>query len=191
VLSLTGRVVRSDGKLMKAGSVQIPKQKDGVVELTRVLALRLFDELGLKGLPTFKEVEPVKPPPVEPVKPPEVVLPPPPPPPAIDVGLGQRSAGKGLVIGGLGAAVVGGALLGVSAAMAAPLGVKEGALPVGQLATWRTANTVSTAGLAAVIAGAAAAVVGTIVWAGAPAAPVQVGVAPLQGGVAVSLQGGF
>lgn len=193
-LVLSGRVVRDDGKLIKTARVELPKGEDTIVARFTPLAELFFTELGLAGLPSFKEVktvEPVKPPPPDKVEVKKVDLPPPPPPPVVDTGAGQRTAGQVLVIGGGGVAVVGAVLLGAGAGIGGSLGVKDGNVPADKVADWRTAQTLSGAGLVTLGVGAVAAAIGGIVWATAPAAPVQVTVAPLAGGAVMGLQGEF
>lgn len=193
-LVLSGRVVRDDGKLMKTARVELPKGEDTIVARFTPLAELFFTELGLAGLPTFKEVktvEPVKPPPPDKVEVKKVDLPPPPPPPVVDTGVGQRTAGQVLVIGGGGVAVVGAVLLGAGAGIGGSLGVNQGNVPADKVAEWRTAQTLSGAGLVTLGVGAVAAAIGGIVWATAPAAPVKVTVAPLAGGAVLGFQGEF
>lgn len=194
-LVLTGRVVRDDGKLMKTARVELPKGEDTIVARFTPLAELFFAELGLAGLPTFKEaakVDPpqlvVKPPPEKPV---EKDPPPPPPPPPVDTGLGQRTAGQVLVIGGAGVAVVGAVLLGAGQGIGGSLGVTQGNIPADKVNDYRTAQTLTGAGLVTLGVGAVAAAIGGVVWATAPAAPVKVTVAPMAGGAMIGLQGEF
>lgn len=192
-LVLSGRVVRDDGKLMKTARVELPKGEDTIVARFTPLAELFFTELGLAGLPTFKEVktvEPVKPPPPDKVEK-RVELPPPPPPPVVDTGAGQRAAGQVLVIGGAGVAVVGAVLFGAGAGLGGSLGVVGGNVPADKVGDWRTAQALSGAGLVTLGVGAVAAAIGGIVWATAPTAPVKVTAAPLAGGAMVGLQGEF
>lgn len=193
-LVLQGRVVRDDGKLMKTARIELPKGDDTIVNRLTPLAEQFFKELGLTELPTFKEA----PKPVEPVKPVEVKVevkdpPPPPPPPVVpgDTGAGQRMAGQALVIGGAGVAVVGGALAAIGAGIGGSLGVVRGNLPADKVNDFHTAQALTSSGFVALGIGAAAAAVGAVVWATAPAAPVQVTAAPMAGGAMVGFQGEF
>ncbi len=193
-LVLTGRVVRDDGKLMKTARVELPRGEETLVARLTPLTEQFFTEMGLAALPTFKEVKPViveptKPDP--PVQPPPVELPPPPPPPVVDLGVGQRTAGKALVIGGGAVAVVGAVLLGVGQGLGGALGVQNGNLPPAKAGELRTAQALTGAGLGTLGVGVVAAGAGAVVWALAPAAPVKVGAAPLPGGAMVGLQGDF
>ena len=95
-LVVNGRVVRDDGKLVSTQSVREEKGKETIVDVSRRLFIKLFDQLALAKLPTFKEAAVVTPRETNLVKvpPPENKLPPPPPPPAV-----EPSANVGRVIG--------------------------------------------------------------------------------------------
>ena len=193
-LVLSGRVVRDDGKLIKSAQVQLPKGSDTIVELMKPLMIQLIEQLGLSTLPTFKEA--VVPPVVGDV--PVKVLPDPlkrdPPPPVVDEGVGQRSAGRALVIAGGGVALVGAILVVAGQVVGGGLTLDRNMnLPLDQLPAYQTATTLSTTGFVGLGAGGAAAVVGAIVWAVAPSGPTPVKVlfVPQVGGAMFSLQGGF
>ncbi|MFZ5442773.1 MAG: hypothetical protein ACOZQL_22375 [Myxococcota bacterium] len=194
-LVLQGRVVRDDGKLMKTARVELPKGDETIVNRFTPLAELFFADLALSGLPTFKEaVKTVEP--VVVVKPPDQVgekNPPPPPPPIVpvDTGEGQRTAGQVLLIGGAGVAVVGAVLLGAGQGIGGSLGVMDGNIPADKVNDYRTAQTLTGAGLVTLGVGAAAALVGGIVWATAPAAPVKVTAVPTAGGAMFGIQGEF
>lgn len=107
-LVVSGRVVRDDGKLISTQSVREEKGKETILDVSRRLFIKLFEQLGLSKLPTFKEAAVVTPPDPDPIKvkvvPPGENLPPPPPPPAV-----EASVNGGRVVGwiavGVGAAV--------------------------------------------------------------------------------------
>jgi hypothetical protein len=183
--------------LVKTARVELQKGDDTIVARFTPLAEQFFSELGIASLPTFKEVksavvEPVKKdPPVEVKVKSAEIIPPPPPPPAIDMGLGQRTAGKVLVLGGAAVAVVGGVLLGVGQGIGGSLGVQNGNLPAGKVADLRTAQTLTGTGIPVAAVGVVAAGVGAVVWAIAPEAPVKVSAVVMPGGAMVGIQGEF
>ena len=193
-LVLSGRVVRDDGKLIKTARVELPRGDDTLAGRITLLSELFFTELGLARLPTFKEVKTSTPEVrVEPVKVKLVDSPPPPPPPValVDTGAGQRSAGKVLVIGGAGVAVLGAVLLGVGQGIGGSLGVVSGNVPEAKVSDFQAARTLTGAGLVTLGVGAVAAAAGAVLWAIAPAPPVKVSAVPMQGGVMLGFQGEF
>lgn len=192
-LVLTGRVVRDDGKLMKTARIELEKGNDTIVARFTPLAEQFFGELGLKSLPTFKEVPKPEVLPVQPVKPPKEVGPPPPLPPVVpvDTGAGQRNAGQLMTIAGLGVAVVGGVLLGAGQGIGGALGVDNGNLPPEKVNDLRTAQALTGAGVVTLGVGALTGIIGAVVWATAPAAPVKVSMGPVAGGAMLGVQGEF
>lgn len=56
VVTLRGRVVRKDGKVMGSAVVEQPKEQRSVVEAFSLAAGRFFDELKVRGLPGSLEV---------------------------------------------------------------------------------------------------------------------------------------
>lgn len=199
-LVLSGRVVRDDGKLMKAAKVELPKGTDTVVEAFKPLTMQLIAQLGLPTLAPSREVATVPTPPVvvtgpEVEQPPTAVidsLPPPPPPPLPDEG--RRGTGRALTIIGAGVAVVGGgALIGAMAVGGAAAKTSDGTFASSpnsaqQLSTARVLSTVGFVGLGA---GVAAAVVGGVLWGTAPSSARSVTIMPTAGGAFVSAQGSF
>jgi hypothetical protein len=198
VLTLSARVVRDDGKVMKTAAVKIDKGSDTIVEAAKVLINRTLEELQLGGLPNFKEVrtvEPVKTVEVAPKDP--VVLPPPPSlPPAVvaeDTGAPRRMAGKSLVIAGGGIVLVGGVLGGIGLGVGSTLAPSpNGSIAAGDLSKAQTASTLRTTGVIVLGVGAVVAAIGAVVWATAPAEPAaHVFFAPQAGGAVVGFSGAF
>jgi hypothetical protein len=197
-LILSGRVVRDDGKLMKTAKVEVARGSETLVGWLPSLSDQFFVELGVKGLPTFKEAavavkEPVVTAPVK--KDPEV--PPPPPPPVVDTGAGQRSVGTALLVAGGGLAVVGGIFAGVGGgigggAVTQSIGMMRVASSVGDAEKLATGRALTTVGFVGLGVGAATAAVGAVLLGTAPAAPVQsVSVVPMTGGGVVQFGGTF
>lgn len=196
-LILSGRVVRDDGKLMKTAKVEVARGSETLVGWLPSLSDQFFVELGVKGLPTFKEAavavkDPVVTAPVK--KDPDV--PPPPPPPVVDTGAGQRTAGTALLIGGAGVALVGAVL----AASGAGLGFGSRTQVDGKWVAKSptaasdvlTAQSLTTVGFVGLGVGAATAAVGAVLLGTAPSAPVQsVSVVPMTGGGVVQFGGTF
>ena len=152
--------------------------------------MQLFAQLKISQLPPTREVGPVVK--VEPVKDP-IKDPPPPLPPVEDLGAGQRMAGKGLVYGGAGVAVLGGILATVGCGVGcAVTPTSQGSVPAGQLEALRTGQTLTTVGLVSLGVGGVAAGIGALLWATAAPAPVaSVTVLPVAGGGVVQLGGRF
>jgi hypothetical protein len=196
-----GRVVRDDGKLIaslaQADVVKVTKGKASFSEVAGSALQTLIERLGVRSLPLAKPVEvtpEVKPPTVVPEKEPVVQLPPPPLPPVtvVDQGAGQRSTGQTLVIVGGSVVVVGAVLFAIGQGVGGGLTLDGNQnLPREQLSTFHTAQTLSTAGLIGLGAGAAAAAVGAVIWGIAPGAPIKAVVVPSASGATFSVQGAF
>jgi hypothetical protein len=192
---LTGRVVRDDGKLIKTARVELAKGEDTIPGIFPVLADRFFLELGLKTLPTFKEVAPpVKDPVKDPVKV-EVKDPLPPLPPIvpIDTGKGQRTAGMAVLIGGAAVAAVGGVLMGAGCGLGCGVTPDDkGNISNDELNRVVPGRTLMTIGVTSLAIGAGAAALGAILLATAAPEPVkQLGVVPIEGGAVVQFGGTF
>ncbi len=192
---VTGRVVREDGKVASATeTVKLAKGRDPFKEIAKNALVQLFAQLKIGELPATRPVEVVK---VEPVKDPPFLLkdPPPPPPPLVveDIGAGQRSAGKGLVFAGVGVAVVGGVVAAIGCGIGCGVTpTKDGSVPETQFDAARSGRNLMTAGLVGLGVGAAAAIVGAIVWGKAAPPPMsQVTLLPMAGGGMVQLGGQF
>lgn len=196
-LVLTGRVVRDDGKMMKAAQIQLSKGEDTIVELMKPLTMQLIAQLELATLPNFKEAspdpvkEPVKEPGKDPVKETIKDFPPPPPPPLVDTGAGQRIAGKGLLFAGAGVALVGGVLAGVGAGVGYGLSLEQQEVPASRLQAINTARALTSVGFVGAGVGAASAVVGAILLGTAPPPVSRVSVVPIVGGGVVQFGGQF
>lgn len=191
-----GRVVRDDGRLVaevgRDDQVKMVKGKDSFVNVAPIALTRLVEQLKVAQLPLAKAVETpvVTPPPA-----PKEIVPPPPPPPAlpvVDEAALRRGAGKGLLLGGAGVAVVGGVLFAVGQGVGASLTPQAGELPRAQLDAFQTARSLTLAGAIALGTGAVAAGVGAVLWATAPSVPsVTASAVPVPGGAVLSLQGEF
>ncbi|MBL8914636.1 MAG: hypothetical protein JNM17_28285 [Archangium sp.] len=194
-VTASGRVVRDDGTLVvpvKKVTVQ-RKGKEPIDAALREALKALYAEIKLSALPATREQPVVKkdPDPVIIKKDPDL---PPPPPPLIDTGAGQRAAGVALLIGG--SAVVAGGVALSAAGCGFGCSVTPGnpgmSIPEGQLGNATTGRSLMTVGFVGVGAGAAVAVVGAIVLATAPAAPVRsVSVVPVAGGAVLQMGGEF
>ena len=193
---VTGRVVRDDGKVAAATqTVQLKRGKDPFKDIAKNALVALFDVLKVKELPAVRPVEvaPKETPPVEKVTPKEVVKEVPPPlPPPVDVGEGQRNAGKGLLYAGLGVGVVGGVLAGVGAGIGGGVDrTMDGEIVAGQEGNAFLGRTLCTVGFIGAGVGAVTAIVGAVVWGTAAPPPVQTSVAPVAGGAVVQIGGTF
>lgn len=197
---VVGRVVRDDGQVSRAQQTVDIVKEGAFRDVARDGVNQLLAKLDIGRLPSVREVEVKKDPePVVVKKDPEPVrldpVLPPPPPPVVDVGAGQRDAGKLLIIGGAVVAGVGGVLSVVGAGVAG--GQVTGQAPnkvikSGGVGTFTTGQTLTTAGLVTVGVGAIGAAVGGVVLALAPAAPVSsVSVVPVNGGGVVQFGGSF
>lgn len=188
---VSGRVIRDDGKVVSpTETVRLPKGKDPFKDIARNGLTALYDLLKVKDLPAERPAVTVTPP-VEKTPPNNVVTDPPPPlPPLVDTSNSQRSAGQALVGAGVGVAVVGGVLFGIGQGIGGGLNPTDGAIDSERVGDFRAANGLCTAGVVSLSVGAAAAIVGAIVWGTAPA-PVAVSVAPVNGGAMVGLGGEF
>jgi hypothetical protein len=200
----TGRVVRDDGKLVVGPqTVTMVKGKDSFKDVAKVALTRLIDQLGVAGLPTFKEVEKpvevVKPveKPVEPVKLVEKPVEPPPSAPPIvvrETGPAPMKVAGYVTLGVGGAALVAGALV---AALAQPqLGANSvivptsGQSPQDAVKAYQAAKGQQTAGFVVLGVGAAVAVTG-LVLSVLPSGSNAVTVVPVNGGAVVSVGGTF
>lgn len=187
-LVLVGRVVRDDGKLMATGRVELPRGKDTLVEVFKVLLTRLLDRLALKDLPTFKEVPKVELPPERPPEPPVVVVTPPPLPPPEQVANPWRTAGY--VGGGAGVAALAAGVVLFATAPAFKADGSGNVLP-GDQATALASYRQKSWGVGLMIAGGALAVAGAVTWAATPETTTRVALVPLAGGGAVMVGGTF
>ncbi len=196
---VTGRVVRSDGKVMfgPATKKEPRKGKETVEEtLARALAALLL-EANLGQLPPTKEVP----------KPPEVVvdagvvaaavetpdagtvISPPPPPPLEPSPL--KLAGTTTMIAGGGVALVGAVIFGVGVNEAGSTGETGGAVPSDKAAQAVRARTFQFTGLGVAFAGLAAAGAGMLMYLMAPDDPKPIGLSlvPVPGGSVVVIGG--
>ncbi len=191
-LVVSGRVVRDDGKLVSTQSVREEKGKETIVDVSRRLFIKLFEQLALAKLPTFKEAAVVTPPVLDPVKvvPPVERFPPPPPPPAV-----EPSANVGRVIGwtavGVGSAV---GIAGVVSFATAPAIRKE---PNGNIFADDASKLPATRlqqqlGVGLMAGGFGVAIVGAVVVAiSKDAESVKTTVVPMPGGAVVLVGGVF
>lgn len=196
VVTVTARVVRSDGKRVANATTSAERGKSQVVDACRAQLRKVIDELHLPLLPNTKEVVTAPPSPPEKKEPTRVEPPPPlevkvspPPPPTLDEGHGQRTAGQVVLISGAGVALVGGALLATGRGIGGGLGVQNGNLPTENVGSFRTAQALSGAGVGVLIGGAVVALVGGVTWLAAPSAPVHVALTPLKDGALVGFAG--
>lgn len=198
-LVLSGRVVREDGKRMKAAKVELAKGADTVPGLFKPLMSQLIVQLELATLPASKELPVVAAPVLAkgPEPEPSINTPPVLPPPSLvgtpPTSSGPRSVGQGLVIAGGGVAVIGAVLFGIGQGMGGSLTPNlEKNLPREQLGSFVSARTLSTAGVVCAAVGAASALVGGILWGTSPKeSKVSAAVVPQAGGVTFGVQGAF
>ncbi|MDX2010137.1 MAG: hypothetical protein SFW67_08105 [Myxococcaceae bacterium] len=205
VFTVTGRVVRDDGRLMASFTTQAPRgdKKKPVTPLVKQLLVDVVTALGIKSLPAFKEAV-AAPPPVVTPPPPMVSTPPPPPPamPAVETsapsttGSGRHVAAYVLLGVGGAAVVTGAVLLGLGEAQLRGLGLDErGFFPPASdadvraqaVASARAASALQTAGVVALAGGAALAVTGLVLRLVEPASPVTL--VPLPGGGLLAVGG--
>jgi hypothetical protein len=196
VVSVNARVVRDDGKVMGTSSVQREKGKETIVEVSKKLFVQVIEQLGLAGLPSFKEVAPTKvEPTVDPVKRVEIKEPPPPLPPIVpvDTGKGLRSAGTALLVGGASLALVGGVVSGVGCAVGCAVKPDaNGYLSSAEAQSAATGRTLMTAGFVGVGVGVGVAAVGAVLMAVAGPVPgSSVSMVPVSGGAVVQFGGRF
>lgn len=190
----SGRVVRDDGKVAApTQTVKLAKGKDPFKDIARNAIVALFAQLKVNELPAVRPVVQADPPKTTDPKP-FVNDPPPPLPPLLveDEGAGQRSAGKGILVTGLGVGVVGGVLAAVGAGIG--YGTErgtDGAVVEGQVQNAQLGQTLATVGFIGAGVGAVTAVVGAIVWGTAKPPPVQASVSPTAGGAVVQFGGTF
>ena len=198
VVSLSGRVVRSDGKLMSKAAVSSPRHNDPIPEVLKALMGKLFEELGLKDLPTFIEAPPVvasapAPRAAETDAPRVVTLPPPPMPPP-EVRAEERSSLRpvGYTVVGVGAAAM---IAGIVTFAVAPEVHKDayGNVAPGDLGTVRGTYTQQAVGVGFIVGGAAVAAGGAalLLLASHHDSAVRTSVAPTAGGATLTLQGSF
>jgi hypothetical protein len=198
-----GRVVRDDGKLVAllpvGETVKVPKGRSPFPEAAAAALKVLVERLDVRHLSPSRPVEP--PPPVVTAAPPVATAPPeargelpapPPPPPLLTAATASSgTAGKALVIVGGAAAVAGAIVGGVGLAMAADVHpTPGGSVVAAEASTVRTSRALKTAGAVTLGLGAAAAVLGGILWATSPQAPL-VYVSPRLDGAVVGLEGRF
>jgi len=197
-----GRIVRRDGVLMevdgqKTFRVQVLKGKDSFEATAKVALAQLVATMRLSQLSASIPVD-VRPPPehptpdagVEASKPDGgVEFPPPPMPLPVDEGEGQRTAGKVFLGAGVGIAAVGAVLGIVGVVNAGAVKPVDGAIPPEQLSAYQTATVLRPTGLIVGGVGVAAAALGAILWATAPAAPVKPALVPQPGGAMFVLSG--
>jgi hypothetical protein len=164
VISVSARVVRDDGKVMGSTVVSEDKGKDTIVEVSKRLFLKAFEELALPNLPTFKEAKADPPTPeLTKIDPPLVVkeLPPPPPPPPPQVTERVTSPGRiaGLVLVGAGAlAAIGGVV-----AIAAVPDVVNDQGNVTDVDAFRRVQGQQAAGVGLLVGGGAVAIAGAVI----------------------------
>ncbi len=205
MVSVTGRVVRDDGKEMaRAAPLKAPATAKTFEAVGKDLLKKLLLALEVSKLPAAKPVEPTK------VEPPTVLatpdagvtvltpaadagveLTPPPPPPLVSSPLKPVGIVTASVSGV--AAVTGVALLLVGRGQAIPLFDDRGALKPGADAkAAQSARTLQGVGVALAATGVAGAVAGVVMVLLAPSesAP-KVSVAPIEGGGAVFVKGEF
>ena len=191
-LVVSGRVVRDDGKLVGTQSVREEKGKETIVDVSRRLFIKLYEQLELVKLPTFKEaVTAPLPPEKDPIK--VVHLPdvPPPLPPLVV----EPKVNTGRVIGwtavGAGAAV---GIAGVISFATAPVIRKDpnGNIINGDVSKLPAAQLQQGLGVGLMAGGFGAAIAGAVIVAiSKDAESVKTTVAPVPGGAVVLLGGVF
>ncbi len=194
-----GRVVGDDGSLVRRQiSVTLPKGKAAFGAVAREALAKLVEELELTKLPTSRAVV-VAPTPAAVVKPEAVVVDapvavkpvaevPPPQPPMVQASNDSTRTIAYVTIGAGLAAVIFGAAYGLTAE---PIRFDETnvvAEDAGKVAGTRLRQGI---GLASVGVGAAAIIVGAVIWGTSPASGPSVAVMPIAGGGVVSVGGTF
>lgn len=184
-LMLEGRVVRSDGKLLKAAMVAVPRGKDPLLDAISRGAEKFFDRLNALAPPA--EVPP----------PPPVVTSPNSPPPRVVVQKPVEPPNPGTPLRILGA-VLGGAGLAtgvVGAVVFANAGTVEkdanGNVAAADASKVKGIRAQQGAALGMVTAGAALGVTGIVMLIAAPSAPVTAAVAPRADGAMLVVEGSF
>jgi hypothetical protein len=197
---VTGRVVRDDGVVSRAlQTVDIVKE-GAFRDVARDGVNQLLSKLDVMRLPSVREVAVVKkdpepvikkdPDPIVTKKDPDPLVPPPLPP--VDTGAGQRTAGMALLIGGGAVALAGGVIAGVGGGMAGGIERDGNVTTSAGAKTAAEARTLTGVGFAVLGVGAAAGVLGGLLFAMAPSAPVSsVSVVPVNGGGVVQFGGQF
>lgn len=193
-----GRVVRDDGVLVvPVKTVTVARKgKEPLDAALREALKALYAELKISTLPVVKEVPKKDPDPIK--KDPDPIkkdpdVPPPPPPPLVDTGAGQRAAGTGMLIGGVGVAAVGAVLAAVGCGIgcAVPLSANGAVTDRNDIPKLQTGAGLMGSGFAALGVGAGVAVIGSIVLASAPAPVKAISVVPAAGGAVVQFGGSF
>jgi hypothetical protein len=200
IITLSVRVVRSDGEVVGTQLVKMPLGKDKFAALGRVAMAKAIEELKLMALP---ETIPVKTPDVVakpkdvPIKAPDVVIKPPdkvvePIVPAETDG--QWMKPTGLVVGGVGlASAVAGAVI-FASAPSKDL-ADQFTIPLGREADAKARTASQTLGIGILAGGAALAVAGAAVYLLAPAEvtkpETKISIVPTSTGAAFMLEGKF
>jgi hypothetical protein len=198
-----GRVVRDDGKLVASlpggETVKVPRSRSSFPDAATAALTMLVERLDIRHLSVSRPVEPSPAPvtsaPQVETAPPEAHVelsaPPPPPPLLTEVSTPTRTAGKTLVFVGGAVAVAGAVAGGVGLGMAASVHpTSGGSVVAAEASTVWTSRALKTAGAVTVGLGAAAAVLGGILWATSPQAPL-VYVSPRVDGAVIGLEGTF
>ena len=183
VMVVSARVVRDDGKLVRPTRTVQLKNEGLFTEDANKAFEQVFALLDLNGLPSARPVEVVE----KQTLIPKVTA-------SVDTGAGQRTVGLALFITGIAGAAAGGALIAGGQGLGGSLSPTQlGNLPPEQLISYRSARTLSNAGLIALAAGGATAAAGGLLWALAPKERTGVGVsvAAAPGVAMISLRGNF
>ncbi len=197
----SGRVVGDDGTLMRRQvAVTLPKGKAAFGVVAREALAKLVGELELTKLPASRAVVvPPTPAVVEKVEPaksevpvetitPVVVGPPPPQPPMVQASSDSTRTVAYVTIGAGLAAVIFGAAYGLTAE---PIRFDETNVVAADASKVAGTRLRQGIGLGAVGAGAAAIIVGAVIWGTSPASGPSVAVMPIAGGGIVSVGGTF
>jgi hypothetical protein len=174
-LMLRGRVVRADGKLIKASMLSTPLGKEALLDALSTASERFFDQLnGKTPAPVAGAI----------VAAPEVFVPVTPPNPGTALRI------VGLVIGGAGVATTVAGVV-VFAGAGSVRQDKSGNVLAEDVPRVKEVQAQQGASLGLVTAGAALAVTGLVMALAAPSAPVTAAVAPRADGALFVVEGSF
>jgi hypothetical protein len=180
-LMLQGRVVRSDGKLVKSSLISVPRGTQPLLDVLTTAAERFFDQLNGTA-PPVAEVKPAVT--TGPAKPVAVIQPTTPPNP----GTALRILGIVMGAAGTGTAIAGAVVFGSAGTIEHDANGNVAAADAGRVKGVRAAQG---AGLGLVTAGAALGITGLVMALAAPTAPVTAALAPRADGAVFVVEGRF
>lgn len=181
-LRLQGRVVRADGKLLKASMLAVPRGTEPLLDALATAAERFFDQLN--GVAPVAELKPAPPDEAKIVSPVAVSRPVAPPNPGTPLRI------LGAVLGGAGVATT---VAGVVVFAGAGTVEKDAAGNISALDAPRVRGIRAQQGAAMglLTAGTALAVTGLVMVLAAPSAPVTAALAPRADGAVLVVEGSF